>query len=91
MEAVFLICYSKIRKQNTPHFKGIKGKSSAENSAEKENNMKNILTAVIAMAVIIAVRIILSLTVSEQVAAVFSETSIGALILYFVLQTGKAK
>lgn len=53
--------------------------------------MKNILTAVIAMAVIIAVRIILSLTVSEQVAAVFSETSIGALILYFVLQTGKAK
>lgn len=47
--------------------------------------MKKVMIAVAAMIGIIIIRIILSFTVNEQVAEVFTKVSIGFLFFYFIL------
>lgn len=46
--------------------------------------MKKILVALVTMCGIIVVRMILSVTLTEQVAEVFSRISIGILFYYFI-------
>ena len=48
--------------------------------------MKKAFIAVAAMVGIIAVRMILSVTLSEQVAEVFTRVSVGALFFFFLIK-----
>lgn len=47
--------------------------------------MKNVIIAAASMVGIIIIRMILSFTVNEQIAEVFTKVSIGFLFFYFIL------
>ena len=53
--------------------------------------MKKIFLAAAFIVAIIAVRMILSVTLSEQAAEVFSRVSIGALFFYCILMLSKSR
>lgn len=53
--------------------------------------MKNVLIAVASMVGIIVIRMILSVTLSEQIAKVFTGVSISFLFFYFILVYAKQR
>lgn len=53
--------------------------------------MKNVITAVASMVGIIVIRMILSVTLSEQIAEVFTRISVSFLIFYFILLFAKKR
>lgn len=53
--------------------------------------MKKVFITVACIAAIIAVRMILSVTLSEQVADVFTRVSVGSLFFYFCITCTKSR